>query len=262
MDITQISKEYFDWIKNNNHFTINKNIIQLSTPVVDSFGDNINIILKQEGDKIRISDDAYVIWNIEAHGLNITNKNSKRYNLLNSILSFDSVSLDPNTNEIYKLSTMKNIGQNIHEVIQSISKISDLMYLNKSNVKSVFSEDVFNYLKENKEHYDYFPNLQIIGHSKLAFNFDALFTTKNKIKKLSKFYNSFSKSTVENVLVSWLDTIKSREERFDGSLQMAIVVNDENTKTLSRDYLDALSEYDIDVIPFSDKKKFKESLGA
>lgn len=262
MDVKRISKEYFDWIKQNNHFSVNKDIIQLSTPVIDAFGDNINLILKQEGNKIKISDDAYVIWNIESHGLNITKKNSKRNNLLKSILSYDSINWDSTTNELYKLSSIKNIGQNIHDVIQSISKITDLMYLNKPTIKSLFSEDVFNYLKENKEDYDYFPNLQIIGQSKLAFSFDALFTTKNKVKKLSKFYNSFSKNTVENVLVSWLDTIQSREERFDGTLQMAVVINDQNVKTLSREYIDALAEYEIDVIPFSDKEKFKESLGA
>ncbi|GAB2558461.1 DUF1828 domain-containing protein [Gracilibacillus alcaliphilus] len=261
MNVEQISKEYFNWFKQNNQFTLHKDVIELSTPSVDSFGDNINLILKPEGDKIRISDDAYVVWNLESHGLNITKK-SKRNNLLNSILSYESVSLDNSTNEIYKISSMKNIGQSIHEVIQSISKITDLMYLNKPNVKSIFSEDVFNYLKENKDDYDYFPNLQIIGQSKLPFNFDALFTTENRVKKLSRFYNSFSKSTMENALLSWLDTIQYREERFDGSLQMAIVVNDENNKKLSREYLDALSEYKIEVIPFSDKQRFRKSLGA
>lgn len=262
MNVEQISQEYFNWVKNSNQFTKHKDAIEINTPSVDSFGDNISLILKPEGDKIRISDDAYVIWNLEAHGLNITKKKSKRNNLLKSILTYESVSLDADTNEIYKISSMKNIGQNIHEVIQSISKVSDLMYLNQSNVKSFFSEDVFNYLKQNKDDFDYFPNLQIIGQSKLAYNFDALFTTQNKVKKLSKFYNSFSKNTVENALVSWLDTIQYREERYDGSLQMAIVINDENNKNFSRDYLDALYEYDIDVIPFSDKQKLKESLGA
>lgn len=261
MNVEQISKEYFNWFKDSNKFTVHEDIIEINTPSVDSFGDNINLILKPEGNKIRISDDAYVVWNLEAHGINITKKKSKRNNLLKSILAFESVSLDTNTNEIYKISSIKNIGQNIHEVIQSISKVTDLMYLNRANVKSVFSEDVFNYLKENKTEYDYFPNLQIIGQSKLPFNFDALFTTNNRVKKLSKFYNSFSKSTVENALLSWLDTIRDREERFDGTLKMAIVVNDDNNKSLSRDYLDALSEYEIDVIPFSDKQKFRESLG-
>src|SRR5690625_2887570 len=252
MDVEQISQEYLKWVKNSNKFTKHKDIIEINTPSVDSFGDNISLILKAEGDKIRISDDAYLVWNLEAHGLNITKKKSKRNNLLRSILTYESVSLNPDTNEIYKISSMKNIGQSIHEVIQSISKISDLMYLNKSNVKSFFYEDVFNYLKQNKDNFDYFRNLQIVGQSKLAYNFDALFTTRNKVKKLSRFYNSFTKNTVDDALVSWLDTIRYREERFDGSLQMAIVINDENNKTFPREYLDALSEYDIDVIPFSD----------
>lgn len=261
MNVEQVTKEYFDWFKKNHKLSEYKNIIEVSTPSVDSFGDNINLILKPEGDKIRVSDDSYVVWNLEAHGLNVTNKRSRRYRLLNSILEFESVTLDKNTNEIFKITSMKNIGQGIHDVVQSISKITDLMYLNKSNVRSVFTEDVFNYLKDNRDKYDYFPNLQILGQSKLSFNFDALFTTKNRVKKLSKFYNSFSKNTVENVLVSWLDTIKDREERFDGSLGMAIVVNDQDGQTFSKEYIDALAEYDIDIIPFSDKQKFQDSLG-
>lgn len=262
MNVEQISEEYLKWVKDSNKFSKHKDVIEINTPSVDSFGDNISLILKPEGDKIRISDDAYVVWNLEAHGLNVTRNKSSRNNLLKSILTYESVSLNTDTNEIYKVSSMNNIGQSIHEMIQSISKVSDLMYLNKSNVKSVFNDDVLSYLKQNKDMFDYFPNLQIVGQSKLSYNFDALFTTKNKVKKLSKFYNSFTQNTVDNALVSWLDTIRYREERYDGSLQMAIVVNDDNTKSFSKEYLDALYEYDIDVIPFSDKQKLIESLGA
>lgn len=262
MDIEKISKEYFEWLKNNNNFVLHKDVIEITTPSIDSFGDSINLILKQEGNRIKVSDDSYVIWNLEAHGLNVSQKNSRRNQLLHSILDFESVNFDTKTNEIYKISSMKNIGQSIHEIMQTISKVSDLMFLNQANVKSLFSEDVFSYLKDHQDIFDYFPNLQIVGQSKLPFTFDALFTTKNRTKKLVKIYNSFTKNTVENALLSWLDTIPYRKEHYDGLLKMSIIVNDENNKSFSRDYIDALDEYDIGVIPFSDKELLKENLGA
>lgn len=261
IEVENIVNNYLQWVKENNHFKLHSNnVIELSTPSIDNFGDNINLIIKKDGSKVKISDDAYYVWNLESHGLNVTKRNSKRNQLLKSILSFETVHLDETTNEIYKITSSKNVGQGIHEMVQALNKVSDLMYLNQANVKSVFSEDVFSYLKANKEIYDYFPDFQIVGQSKLAFNFDALFTTKNRNKKLVKIYNSFSKTNVENALLSWLDTVPYRLEHHDSNLSMALIINDEDVKPLSQDYLDALSEYDIQVLPFSDKELLKSEL--
>lgn len=261
ISIDGILENYINWIKENNHFKMNTNhVIELATPFIDNFGDNINLILKQEGNKVKISDDAYFIWNLEAHGLNVTKNNSKRLNILKSIIEFSNISFDEKTCELYKIVNPKNVGQGIHEMTEALNRISDLMFLNQTSVKSIFTEDVFSYLKENKEIYDYFPDVQIVGQSKLSFNFDALFNTRNRNKKLVRIYNSFSKNNVENALLSWLDTIPYRKKHYGDQVSMAIVVNDEDGKPLSSEYLDALSEYEIGVIPFSDKELFKTEL--
>lgn len=261
IQVESIKNDYLNWVKENNHFKLHtNNVVEIATPFTDNFGDNINLIIKQEGNKFRISDDSYFVWNLEAHGLNVTKKNSRRNHLLKSILSFETVHLDEATNEIYKLASPKKVGQGIHEVIQALNRVSDLMLLNQSNVKSLFSEDVFAYLKEHKDIYDYFLDFQIVGQSKLAFNFDALFTTKDRSKKIVKIYNSFTKTNVENALLSWLDTVPYRLEHHDSKLSMALIVNDEDNKNFSQDYLDALSEYDIQVLPFSDKDLLKKEL--
>lgn len=78
LTVNGILDNYLNFIKENNHFKMNNNqVIELATPFIDNFGDNINLIIKQEGNKVKISDDSYFIWNLEAHGLNVAKNNSK-----------------------------------------------------------------------------------------------------------------------------------------------------------------------------------------
>lgn len=254
-----ISNEYINWIKANTKFNDVHKSLELSTPFVDFLGDNIKIYVEEKNGKFRITDDGYTIWSLESLGIPVKDKSNKRNKMLHALLDKRSINFESKTDELYLTSTKKEIGQRIHQMIQSIINVSDLMYVHNSTVRSLFNEEVHAYLQKNIDNYDFTPDIRIDGRSNLSYKFDFLMNTKKRQKKVVKVYNNFQKSNVESILASWLDTREERQKNYNDDLRMAVIINDQN-RPISSDYESALKQYDIPVIPFSNKKILYDEL--
>jgi len=256
----EISKEYFDWIKENHKFyNLKSTTAEIQTPYVDSFGDSISFSIINDNGSFKLTDLGYTIWNLEAHGMNVTQKNNLRTQLLQSIINFEGAKIIGDK-EIVKETKKNNLGQSIHDMAQMLLRLSELAVTHKKNIKNLFEQDVEEYFLKNKDTFDFFPSFSVKGKSNLLHSFDYLFFRKDADFKLARAQNTIAKSTVDSILTSWLDTSQHRSSRFGENIRLDIIVNGENYHSIKDDYLNALMEYNIGVINFDNKSQLQQQL--
>jgi len=90
-------------------------------------------------------------------------------------------------------------------------KISDLFILSRSNVQSLFIEDVQNYLDKNNIRY--IENISFVGSSTFATNYDfAITKSKNAPERIIKVVNNLEYKEAQAILFAWNDVKGQRNE--------------------------------------------------
>lgn len=70
--LDEIEKAWQNWIKTAFEFkAINDNEVQVLTPFTDAFGDGILFNVKQDGDSFTLTDNGYLLWNLEISGIDV-----------------------------------------------------------------------------------------------------------------------------------------------------------------------------------------------
>lgn len=261
MNAQDIAKNYFDWVKTNYNFSeLDENgTIDIQTPYLDNFGDNISFVIKKVNDSFYVTDEGFTTWNLASNGINIEKKKSYRNNMLKTIVNIEGAVLT-NDNSIIKKIDIKNPAQSIHDLTQILIKVNDLTFIKGSNVKSIFLEDVTEYFNNNPKEYRKIPGFSITGKSQLNHRIDFGFITENETK-LVKVHNSLNRSTVDSALATLFDTYDYRKYNYHETEQLNILVKDlDITKDKTINNLESLQEYNIDVINFSNKKDVRKKL--
>lgn len=259
MTIDTIKDSYLNWIRENTNFSKGLNeSVEISSPFLDSLSENIKLYIEPDSNQFKITDDGYTIWSLESFGVSFR-KGSHREKLLYSTIERHSVNLDPISKELYLFSDDKELGKSIHILLQSVLTISDLLRLDRKTVQNLFLEDVSQYFNSNHEIYDYFPDFEIQGKSKLMHRFDFLMTVQNKQKKLVRLVNNLDQIQLERILLSWQDTSEQRAAKYNQNLSMVALIND-SQKEIPSKFHEAFIQYGIEPLGFSDKEKVKSSL--
>lgn len=259
VELDVVKDSYVNWIRENTHLSDGlNNSIEISSPFIDSLNENIKLYVVPESNDIKVTDDGYTIWNLETTGM-VFRKGSQRERILLDIMERYSVDIDLSTKELYIKTDNDNLGMAIHVLTQTILSVSDLLRFNKKNIKNLFYEEVNNYFTQNKEIFDYFPDFEIQGKSKLMHRFDYLMTTQNKQKKLVKLVNSLDQVQLERILLSWQDTSQQRIKKYNENLGMVALIND-SQKKISSKFEIAFAQYGIEPIGFSNKAAVNQSL--
>ncbi len=243
MDIQKLIDDYSIWLKN--EITVEQigEYYEITTPYLDSSNDYLQIYIKQNGDNFILSDDSNTINKLYSMGLKLT-KNRKEH--LNRILLQYGVQL--NKNELVANVPINEFAKRKHMFVQAMLKIDDMFIINKSNVSSLFIEDIQSFFA--KKDIFYSENVQFTGVSGFVHNYDFLLQrSKTKPERLCTAVNSPSKSTVSSILFAWDDTKPSRKD----DSKLVILLNDENN--IPRGVEMAFNKYEAKVIKWSERDK-------
>lgn len=70
--LNEIEKAWQNWLKTTFEFKdINAKEVQVLTPFTDAFGDGILFNVKQDGDSFTLTDNGYLLWNLEINGIDV-----------------------------------------------------------------------------------------------------------------------------------------------------------------------------------------------
>lgn len=247
MDKTSYVDIYTDWLKESIRSSDFENgITRISVPFLDIYNDHIQIYVLDKGNgSYRLTDSSKTLNNLETTGVTI--KTSKHKKILNQILNGFGVSFDETNVEIYKDCTLSSYPQAKNMLIQAMQSVSDMFMLSKSNVSSLFIEEVNSYPDINN--ISYVSDAQFSGKSGLTHKFDyTIPKNKNYKETLNSVYNKINIQQTSVLCFSSLDLENKRDSRF------VAIVNDQE-KNISDDIVNALNSYSIDIIPWSEREK-------
>jgi len=207
--------------------------VEISTPFIGSFNDTVDIFAKKEGNKIILSDDGNTLRDLRLSGLEIS-RSSKRKKILDSILINYGVRI--NNAELTTEATERDFPQKKLNLISAISETTDMYYLAKHTVASVFREDVKSHLDE--QDLIYTPYFISKGSTGLEFTFDFQIAYRNT-EIVIKSFNLINKMNLPQFLFTWDDIKKVREQQTQKEIIGLAVINDID-REVSDEYLSAL----------------------
>ncbi len=221
---------------------------EISTPFIGLFNDTIDIFVKKQGNKILLSDDGNTVENLELLGVSPL-KSQKRKEVLEQILANFGIKL--RNKELITEATEKDFPQKKLNLISAILEISDLCFLAKHTVASVFREDVKKFLDEQKIIYT--PHFISRGKSGLEFTFDFQIAYKNT-EIIIKSFNSIKNTYLTHFLFAWNDIKEVREKQTQKKVVGLAVINDVD-RTVNEEYIEALNKYGAEHILWSQRHK-------
>ena len=243
-------KTYVDWLKQNiEQYRLNDNTFRLTLPFLDRNNDYIEIYIIDNGDgTYHITDDGATINDLELGGFDFVNSNRRMYILEYIIASYGVTKT--NNNELTVNCTSNDLPLKKHMLAQCMIKVSDMFYLSRSNVQSVFLDDVQKFLDVNDVRY--VDNIYLTGKSKLTTHYDfAIARSKKSSERFIKVVNNMDLNSARNIIFAWNDTKDMRQH--EAKLYTFIQNVD---KKVSSDAIGALKEYSINPALWTDRDKY------
>jgi hypothetical protein len=234
--INKLMDNYYAFLKEKTLITTGNSSdwVEISTPFVGLFNDSVDIYAKKEGNRIILSDDGNTLRDLELSGLEIS-RSVKRKELLDHILINYGVRIY--NEELTTEATEKDFPQKKLNLISAISETSDMYYLARHTVASVFREDVKAYLDEQELIYT--PYFISKGSTGLEFTFDFQIAYKNT-EIVIKSFNTVNKMNLPHFLFTWDDIKKVRVQQTQKDIIGLAVINDID-REISEEYFSALN---------------------
>ena len=252
-EIEKLLHDYRAWLKDKTTLReVNGAWVEITTPYLDRHNDALQIYARQEGGGYLLTDDGYTIHDLESSGCNL--QTEKRQDLLKMTLHGFGVRMNNGALEVH--ATPETFPLRKHSLVQAMLGVNDLFYLAKPVVESLFFEDVVAWLDSNEIRYT--PEVKFTGTS----GYDHLFhfVIPKSRRQPERIVQAINRSTRENAQLfihAWSDT---RQVRATESKAYA-VLNDVE-QSISGGVLDALRNYQIQPVPWSDRAQVVTELAA
>jgi hypothetical protein len=191
----QLVKAYLAWIKDGLSVTSIDGWDEITTPFLDRYNDHLQVYVKSGEDTVELTDDGYTIANLELIGCDLTS--SRRRSIFDSILAVRGVT--ENAGALYCKGPIGSLPQLKHGLIQAMLAIDDMFMTTRTNVASMFLEDVTRYLKEQDIRFT--PDISFSGTSGLSHAFDYVIpASKVAPERIVQTITTPGRARIESVL--------------------------------------------------------------
>lgn len=243
---------YVNWLRSNIYLKEVNDFFEITTPFLDRHNDHLQIYVKQQGEKILLTDDGYIVSDLLLSGCDLTT--TRRQNVLQTILNGLGVKLVDDALIIE--ARPEDFPQKKHALLQAMISVNDMFMLSQPRVAGVFLEDVEQFLDSNEVRYT--PSVQFIGKSGFSHVYDFVIpSSKKKPERLVKAVNNPTREKAQAILFAWNDTRDGRKRESS----MYIFINDSD-KSIRTDVLSAFSEYEVKPILWTKRQQYLEDLSA
>lgn len=253
-EVNLLIDNYYNWLKDKTSWKNINNWIEITTPYLDRNNDYIQIYLQRIEEHYILTDGGDTINGLVQEGCTIDNSTPKRQKLLYTALNGYGVKEKEGRLEL--TADEKNFSLRKHSLLQAILAINDMFYLTRSTVANLFFEDIRDWLDQSNIRYSELVSFS--GRSGYSRKFDFLIPKSlNAPERLIKTLNNPDKSHIDSIIMDWLDTQEVRAEN-----SKAYVIANDNNKNVPGNMIEALKEYQIETIPWSQRNKSIDKLAA
>jgi len=251
-EIDRLLNDYIAWLKDKTVLRQIDNWVEITTPYLDRHNDYVQIYAKKSNGGFILTDDGYTIDDLEQSGCKLESR--RRQDLLKMTLNGFGVQLRDKALEVH--ATPENFALRKHNLVQAVLAVNDMFYLAAPMVANLFYEDVTAWLDLHDIRYT--PNVKFTGKTGYDHRFDFVVPkSREQPERIVKTVNRASRDTAEAVAFAWIDT---REVRPPDSRAYAMLNDSE--QSVSQPIIDALSNYEVRPVRWSERESVREELAA
>jgi hypothetical protein len=256
-DLQNLMDTYFDWLREKTVLSTvgeNDTWTRVMTPHLDRHNDQINFYIRRDGTGYFLTDDGATIDDLITSGCKLDS--AKRKELLTITLNGFGVQLGDNKEALTIRATPENFPVKKHNLLQAMLAVNDMFYLAQPHVKSLFYEDVAEWLDESGVRNS--PRVKFTGKSGYDHHFDFLIPkSKTHPERFLQTMTHPSKDAVGGLVYRWMDTRDTR-----GKNSTLYVMLNDGEQSVRSDVLSALENYEIRPVPWSARELVREELAA
>ena len=248
----QLVEEYITWLRQGLEVEPVNGACELTTPFLDRHNDHLQIYAQRVGDQIVLSDDGYILSDLEASGLEFTTP--KRKEILRTILN--GLGVQEDSGRLVIEASERTLGQRTHSLLQAMISVNDMFVMAQPRVASIFWEDVQSFFELSDVRFS--PRVKLAGRSGFDHAIDFLIpASRAQPERIVQAINSPSRNTIGSYLFTLSDT---RGARSDASRAYAFL--NDGDRSVPGDVVEALAAYDVVAAPWSRRGEFVEELAA
>jgi len=254
-DVVDLVERYHAWLKDRTVLRKVKDFTEITTPFLDRHNDYVQIYAKWIEGGLVLTDDGYTLDDLEASGCSLDSP--KRKALLQVTLNGFGVKIEDGALLLH--ATPDNFPMRKHNLIQAILAVNDLFWLATPTTKSLFLEDVSEWLDLNEVRF--LPRVKLPGASGFDHTFDfAIPRSRRQPERLLRAIANPTRDKAENMAFAWVDTLEARRARDAEPVGYAII--NDNERTPPATVLDALKAYGIKPVAWSERDSARAELAA
>ena len=251
-EIQTLVDRYLIWLKDKTALRQVKDWIEITTPYLDRHNDYLQIYAKKKNGGYLLTDDGYTIEDLRHSGCELESK--KRKDLLALTLNGFGVKLEGD--DLVVQAAADNFSVRKHNLVQAMLAVNDLFSLAVPMVASLFLEDVTTWLDLHEIRYT--PKVKFTGKSGFDHLFDFVIpASKKQPERILQTINRPNRNTAQVVAFSWIDT---KEVRPSQSRAFAFLNDADHTPSSS--VTDALNNYSVQPVPWSQREEVRDLLAA
>jgi hypothetical protein len=251
-DIEKLLDDYAAWLRDKTVLRQIDDWVEITTPYLDRHNDYVQIYAKKANGSFTLTDDGHTIDDLEQSGCKLDSR--KRQDLLKMTLNGFGVQAHGKALEVH--ATPDNFALRKHNLVQAILAVNDMFYLAVPMVASLFYEDVIAWLDLHDIRYT--PKVKFTGKSGYDHLFDFVIPkSRQQPERIVQTINRPSRDTAQAIAFAWIDTkeVRSPESR-------AYALLNDSEQTLSQTVIEALLNYEVRAVPWSQRENVREELAA
>ena len=254
----KLKKVYFDWLfKEYTYSDLDNSIVKIGTPFLDNDFDSIIMYVKfMKNGTLTLSDDGWTINNLESNGISFSGHSKRLNKILDDTVSSLGIERGQD-NELFVNTSVDRFPIVKQRLLQAIMKVNDLVFLNNDNTKTIFFEEISEFLKKNDILFSERPSYS--GKKGVTVQFDFSIPVKNGEERLIR---TISKgNNLNNAKILTMDTRIIQDSK---PAKFYALVDDENNgftkKEETKVILEENSKNNIILLPYSKLKENPEQL--
>lgn len=251
-EMRSLLDQYSRWLRDRTILREAGDKIEITTPYLDRHNDYLQIYARKVGGGFLLTDDSYVLEDLELSGCRIDTP--RRKELFTTTLNGFGVRQEGTALEVR--ASADDFALRKHNLVQAMLAVNDLFYLASSVTKSLFHEDVADWLEATDIRYT--PRVKFSGRSGYDHLFDFVIPkSRSHPERIVRTINHPNRDTAQAVAFSWIDT---KAVRAPGSRAYALVNDAE--QEVPENVLGAMRAYDVSPIPWSSRENAMSEFAA
>ena len=253
-EVQLLLERYWKWLQDETTLREIGDWVEITTPYLDRHNDFLQLYTKRRNGGFVLTDDGYTIDDLEMLGCTIDSP--RRQDLLRTTLNGFGVQQNETTRALEVQASHDDFALRKHNLVQAMLAVNDLFYMASPTVASLFYEDVVAWLDACDIRYT--PNVKFTGKSGYDHRFDFVIPkSRKRPERILRTINRPNRESAQTVTFAWVDT---KDVRAGESVAYAIL--NDSDRPISQAVPDALRNYDVRPITWSNREKAREELAA